>query len=222
MFSPRDFTQVGAALIRELGGNATLALVLARIHWRLEHLPAGSWWRGSAGQLAEETGLSVDQVNRQIKRLRERGYLETVKEQRDGPSDQTLSYRPVVGDTGQRDRGIDIADSRREGTADSRSLPVLPRQVSTKTVESAKADAFEEFWEVYPRHVGKQEARRKFTLAARTTDPAVIIAGARQYRDDPRRKPDYTKHPATWLHQGCWTDEPVTHSEPLGWGANQW
>ncbi len=68
--------------------------------------------------------------------------------------------------------------------------------------------AFAEFWQAYPRKVAKKAAVQKFAKAvADGADPAVIVAAAQRYADDPERDARYTAHPATWLHQGRWEDE---------------
>lgn len=65
------------------------------------------------------------------------------------------------------------------------------------------------FWEIYPLKKSKDGARRSWAAALKKAAASDIIAGAERYRDDPARKPEYTKHPTTWLNQGCWTDEPT-------------
>lgn len=70
--------------------------------------------------------------------------------------------------------------------------------------------AFEKFWSIYPRKVGRGAAEKAFVKAVlRAKDPAPILAGAERYRDDPSRDPDlrYTAHPSTWLNQDRWLDE---------------
>ena len=74
---------------------------------------------------------------------------------------------------------------------------------------------FAEFWSTYPLHVGKRAAYKAFGAALKRAEHPIILAGAQRYCQDPARKPDYTKHPATWLNADGWLDEPVpsTHSE---------
>jgi hypothetical protein len=68
---------------------------------------------------------------------------------------------------------------------------------------------FTAFWSAYPKRVAEDAALKAFIVAVqRGVDPEVLIAGAKRYaieraEEDPR----YTKHPATWLNGGCWTDE---------------
>ncbi|GAA1765945.1 hypothetical protein [Streptomonospora arabica] len=71
---------------------------------------------------------------------------------------------------------------------------------------------FDDFWSVYPRRVGKTEARKAWGKALkRGADPEHIVEAARIYRDDPRRAQSdikYTAHASTWLNQERYADEP--------------
>lgn len=94
---------------------------------------------------------------------------------------------------------------------------------------------FDDFWEAYPKKVGKPLARAKWEaitnggLDTKTldrdsgtyieihlqADPMEIVEGAKRYRKsqvDPQtyRMRDggrYIAHPATWLNQGRWMDD---------------
>jgi hypothetical protein len=81
----------------------------------------------------------------------------------------------------------------------------LPSLSKTKIA----ASAFDAFWQAYPKKVAVNEAMRAFTRATERAPPDDIIRGAARYAaerdgEDPR----YTKHPATWLNQDCWRDQP--------------
>jgi hypothetical protein len=79
--------------------------------------------------------------------------------------------------------------------------------------EPAREDAFDEFWAAYPRRIAKAAARKAWEKAIKAkADPQIIIAAATRYATDPRRTESdikYTPHPATWLNQERWTDEPT-------------
>jgi len=68
---------------------------------------------------------------------------------------------------------------------------------------------FDEFWHVYPRKEAKKAAVAAWGRAIRSASPDVIVAGALRYAMDPNREPEFTAHPATWLNQGRWDDEPL-------------
>lgn len=73
---------------------------------------------------------------------------------------------------------------------------------------SETPDRFDEFWETYPRRVGKINARLSWDkVMAIGVDPGRVIAAAARYRDRPGRTAQYTAHPATWLNQGRWEDD---------------
>ena len=83
----------------------------------------------------------------------------------------------------------------------------------TATRSESVPDSFDDFWEVYPLKRDKRSARKAYAKAVKEVGPEVLIEGARRYRDDPGRKPDFTKHPTTWLNKGSWENEP---SRPAG------
>jgi hypothetical protein len=68
---------------------------------------------------------------------------------------------------------------------------------------------FGAFWSAYPKRVEEAAALKAFIAAVEQgVDPQVLLSGAQRYAIERAEKnPDYTKHPATWLNKGCWTDE---------------
>jgi hypothetical protein len=82
-------------------------------------------------------------------------------------------------------------------------LPVhAPRAVSA-------SDGFNEFYRVYPRHVGKGAAMKAWAKAVKIASPEEIIAGACRLANDPNLpEQQYVPHPATWLNRIGWEDEP--------------
>jgi hypothetical protein len=91
---------------------------------------------------------------------------------------------------------------------DDDEAPAPAARASTPKRSPADA-AFEEFYSIYPRREARVAAEKAWAKAVRTTPPARIILGAKRFRDDPNREDSYTPHPATWLNQGRWTDEPL-------------
>lgn len=88
----------------------------------------------------------------------------------------------------------------------------------TKSISSSTGvDAqFDQFWDIYPRKVGKIDARKSWNKARQTVSAEEIIAGAERYALE-RAGEDhgFTAHPATWLNQGRWMDEPAPPSKPV-------
>ena len=90
---------------------------------------------------------------------------------------------------------------------------IEPRQIElihAKPRERSKLDiSFDAFWSAYPRRSGKIKAKDAFRKASKECDPSEIIAGAQAFADDPNRQEEFTPHPATWLNQGRWEDDPL-------------
>ncbi len=76
-----------------------------------------------------------------------------------------------------------------------------------------RPDAFDRFWQVYPRHVAMKQARAAFEAALKRATAEVIVEGARRYRNDPNRDPAFTAHPTTWLNGDRWGDDPLPPRE---------
>ena len=97
------------------------------------------------------------------------------------------------------------------------SNPIRSADADPKKSQKGSA-GFDDFWAVVPRKVGKQAARRAWEKAVKLESPQVIVQKMREYRDDPNRVEEYTKHPSTWLNAGCWDDDPLP---PRNRGKNQ-
>lgn len=72
-------------------------------------------------------------------------------------------------------------------------------------------DPFDDFWEVYPRKVGKEAARKAWkkirpnqSLQRRILDAVEAAKRSKEWQKD---NGQYIPHPATWLNQGRWDDE---------------
>lgn len=68
-------------------------------------------------------------------------------------------------------------------------------------------DSFVAFWSAYPRRTAKLAAVKAYQRALRLASPQEILDGVERYKSN---KPAYADwcHPATWLNQGRWMDEP--------------
>lgn len=107
------------------------------------------------------------------------------------------------------------ASSSTEQLALVDKTPAAQHQAVGQNLGSDRDLAFVEFWNVFPRKVGKGQARKAWATARRRgVLPEVIVAGARRYRDDPGRDPAYTRHAATWLNGEGWDDEPTPVPQP--------
>ncbi|QQM15139.1 helix-turn-helix DNA-binding domain protein [Gordonia phage Banquo] len=86
--------------------------------------------------------------------------------------------------------------------------PTQPIKKRSTTI--ADPEGFAEFWQAYPKKADKGHARKAYAKAIDVATVEEIIAGAKRYRDDPKREQRFTKNPGTWLNGECWEDETAT------------
>lgn len=69
-----------------------------------------------------------------------------------------------------------------------------------------KAPAFSDFWQAYPLHMGKREAKRAWDrLSAR--DKQKALAGIPAYREYVQQTGVFVMYPQGWLNGRRWEDE---------------
>lgn len=102
------------------------------------------------------------------------------------------------------------AGSRSKGSKEQGAGKVPSAAPPTDTLLDVPTP-FERFYAAYPLKKERADAEKAFDKALKRPGVTAeqVIGGAERYRDDPGRKPEFTKHPATWLNKGCWDDEPT-------------
>lgn len=81
---------------------------------------------------------------------------------------------------------------------------------------------FDIFWDEYPRREGKGAARKAFEKAIKKTTIDVILDAIRKQKSSAQWTRDngqYIPHPATWLNQERWDDEPGMFSSKPNFGS---
>jgi uncharacterized protein YdaU (DUF1376 family) len=95
-----------------------------------------------------------------------------------------------------RSRGL-----RSEGTA--------PRQAKMEAKQRDVDRDFEAWWLLYPRREAKAKARKAYLKALKSVDRDVLAEGAKRYSAAVSgTDPGFIKHPAKWLQDERWSDEP--------------
>ncbi|MFE5837227.1 hypothetical protein [Arthrobacter sp. NPDC056493] len=87
--------------------------------------------------------------------------------------------------------------------------PEEPAQ-SKAALAKQLAEDFNDWYAIYPKHVGRGAAVNSYSKARKNGATAEeLAAGARRYADERKgQDPQYTAAPATWLNQERWTDDP--------------
>ena len=169
--------------------------------------------------LANDMGVSVKTIQRLIKGLELHGALE-IQPRYTQSGGQTsnhyfLRWSDPLGDLPPEvvhDPDVGDNDDSPPGTPTAhKDIPI--RTKKTKTIDqavTALADKqFDEFWEIYPRKVGKPQAKKAFKKALEEVTLEEILRCATAYRLARRgEEMKFTKHPATFLNAKPWLDEP--------------
>jgi biotin operon repressor len=189
------FTQIPNDWLRDkrisLGAKGLLAQLLS-------HAPG---WRISQESLGRDNGVGRDAIRTLINELLEAGYLMRSEERERGEKGYLGGYTYTTQDPTQDNP-----------TQDN---PLLKKNITKnnnlKNNERIYSDSeFDSFWESYPKKVDKGAALRAFRRAIKNQDPAVVIAGARAYAEDPNLpEKQFIKNPATWLNAEAWNNGPL-------------
>lgn len=180
----------------------------------------------SLALLAKDCVCSIDTVRRAIRRLEVVGAVLVVPRYRPDGGRSSNAYH-LAGDT-------PLAPVPEPPLADTPPGPLAPvpgqevenslERENPKTKPSRDlvlatppADLFEQFWQAYPRKVGKPPARKAFTHALIDVDVGDIASGLRAWCSywTLRGEEEFIPHPTTWLNQQRWNDRPPSppHSE---------
>jgi len=168
----------------------------------------GAW--PSITTLAKMVNTSTRSIKRDLQYLQELGEL-IVEVQNAPMPGQYKTNRYWIQLSGVTNPASGVTESSSGVTdpvnrGDTVGTQNLKRNLNKKHIE----EQFVEFWNSYPNKQDKAKAFRAFQRALNRADFTDILAGAIAYSKDPRRHPDYTKFPATWLNGDAWENAAIT------------
>jgi len=196
MIGDQGIAAVPNSVWREYDGPLALFSLL---RYRADNATGKSWW--SHESMAADLGVSRASVLRWLRKLEDAGHV--LVERRVTEVGQTSNLYTVPG----------VADLQHPGSANLQHELINNTQLQlqeSQLQETNKSNvSFDDFWNVYPRKAGKQAARKAWDKAVKDTPSVIVLAAAAAFRDDPNREDEFTPHPATWLNQGRWEDDPL-------------
>lgn len=206
-----NFTMVPNSLIRdtEITPTGKLLLIYLLSHKIGYHI--------LDDQIMRETGLGRHALRTARSHLEELGFIEFARVRNDDNS--WGGYRYELADPRGYFSTVDYSTVERStvesSTVGNRPDNRKPKSDKTKEKKTKQDNTgvidglFNEFWLVYPKKADKGLARKSYGKALERATAGVILEGARQYRDDPRRDDAYTKNPSTWLNADAWENPPM-------------
>ena len=164
-------------------------------------------WRLSVRSLAEANQCGLDLIRSAISELESAGYLRRDQARSDNNQFAESIWTTVDPSSGYPSSGYPSSENPTpkknniKKTKEKKHIPELTR--------------FEQFWESYPRRVGKTSAQRAYTAARGRYEgeagdfEAMVVSGAIRLSQD-RNLPalQYVPYPTTWLNRDGWNDDP--------------
>ena len=205
--------------------------------WALDYAPGGSLnghdhldiaigagWEGDEHELIDALidcgfvdnidGLKVHdwdeyggQYQEKLTKDRERKRKEREERRNSNGTPSLSNGRPKeIGGTARQGEERKEEKSREE----EQNTPQPPKGERVRPIKPTDLTGFEEFYELFPRHVGRDPAEKAWAKLSHDERTAAIAAIREQitwstFTDVP---PDKIPHPTTWLNQRRWTDEP--------------
>jgi hypothetical protein len=182
----------------------------------------------SRGLLAKRCNCSLKSVDRAVEELIEFGAI--VKKRRIKDNHYQSSLYTI-----KRSGPVDVANGGDMGDARAASVVTLggvtgdataASRVTHRTItteleplnENEISEHFNTFWDLYPRKLGKGEAKGAFAKAFNVFGHDVILDGVKRFASDPNLPvKQFIPRPATWLNQQRWDDEPYPETEMKPW-----
>ena len=165
-------------------------------------------WVVVMGDLRKRFNCGRDKMRRILKELEKAGYLVRVENKEKGrfaKVDFDVFPSPQLENPSPETENPSPVNPPPENPPHNKDGP-LEKTDSTKTAECGY---FDDFWSVVPKKVGKGAARVAHAKALKKADHETIgKAMCRYFKHVETIDPKYIVHPARWLNEERWTDEP--------------
>lgn len=216
------------------GGSEKLVM-LAMADWCSDD---GSRLHPSISTVAKKTNISESQARRIIHKFIDEGYLTVTANFNGGDKGQSRHYQlnlnkllttstsatPCIDATPSTDAHEPLAPMRiTPSTHDTLTInnhylePLTkPLPLKTKSHTSVLDDGFEEFWNRYPKKVGKHVAHTAWKKnKVKVDDVLKTLAWQVHSEQWTKQSGQFIPNPATYINQGRWHDEPVNEGVPF-------
>ncbi|HLP97631.1 MAG TPA: hypothetical protein VK149_04220 [Sideroxyarcus sp.] len=159
-------------------------------------------------QIERQTSLGRYAINEAIKNLTVLGWLRTERTKLNngqfGPKSWIVLTPTTVGNS-------TAGDSTMEYPTDYKNNTPIEHQDSKKFRQSEIDEAFDDFWNYYPRKQYKQAVRKTFEKVIRKgiVDAETLILAAEALANDPNLpEVHFIPNGEKWLNQGGWDNPP--------------
>lgn len=180
-------------------------------------IECGLWHKVSDGFLIHDyADYNPTRVQMQAERDAAKKRMQRVRANKGRTNGEHVALvRANISEQGANVRSVDRDDGKGEEEKEdspvppSLSLHPLLSPISPfREKEEEAAILFDSFWKLYPRKIGRGQARRAWSGAVKKVTVEVIIAGLeRQLPHWAQKERDFVPYPSTWLNGERWSDE---------------
>lgn len=164
----------------------------------------------SAKTLAEDTEMSVRSVQKWLKELEKNGFMK-IENQYQEKRQTTSLFTLLVPDLGVQNLQGGCAESADTGMQDLQTEPI------NNNLPNKYKDQFDEFWNEYPRKVGKKKAFAVYNSLMKFNKAThqEIMSGLSVYKSHLSKNSWLNPaHPTTWLGGERWSDDYSQEEKP--------
>lgn len=181
-----NFTQIPNAWLRDgrltFKARGLLALLLSH----------SQGWSLSISSLTDQNQEGSHAIRQAIHELEKLGYLERKQINENG------RFGEAIWETKDPEPLCDFPPTEN---------PPYKNNKVKKNIKNNNDEIFETFWQNYPNKKDRGAALKAFASAMKRAKFDDILAGVIAYANDPTRKPEFTKYPATWLNSDSWLND---------------
>lgn len=207
-----DFTMISNALAR----NPEITIEAKGIYMFMRSHRDG--WNMTVVRTAKALGVSKGRVSKYINELIDAGYIIRSQGSGEGGRFGEIEYLILTSprlknpDTVKPDTENPDTENR-PTKEDYSSKKINPKKITSSSVdEPGQPDGFKDFWDNYPRKIGKGKAEEKYREQLETTTPDFLANAVKNFAAECRiqqTEKRYIPYPSTWLNQGRWKDYDV-------------
>lgn len=173
--------------------------------------------------LARMSGVPVDEVSALMAELRQAGVFSVTRKGLVFSRRMTKDHsRSQIGkkfaDLGWSER---VDNTRKKsipkGSPNGKPITQKPETRNHTDKDHHPDDGFDEWYQAYPKHVGRGQAARAYKAALKIAEPLTLLEGVKRYAAE-RAGQDakFTALPATWLNGERWLDEASPQESSSG------
>lgn len=220
-FSGDAYLSVNKTILKKFGPEKAIFLgnlIDKRRYFRSKKmLKDGLWFFLTHESQMEQTGMSEKAIRRCKRAFIDTGIISVQKFGIPAKEFYKVDMFRLINQVGldlPEREGLDLPE--REGLLkENKDKENKAVKTASSTDATLTASMFEKFWKLYPRKLSKGKALTAWERLCRKpskerpTWGAVKLALIQQRKTDQWKSKDFVPHPATWINQKRWLDDPA-------------